>query len=142
MILPDVNLLVYAYNTADPRHERARDWWEETVNGSIPVALPWVTVGGFIRVMTHPRLLVRPMTAPEVTRRVRAWLEVPSVTIIQPGQRFAGLFLGFLESLGTAGNLTTDAQLAALAVEHQAELHSNDADFSRFAGLRWRNPLG
>lgn len=141
MILPDVNLLVYAYNTADPRHDQARGWWEEVVNASVPVGLPWVTAAGFIRLMTHPRLLERPLTPPEATRRVRAWLEAPSVTIIQPGRRFAELFLGFLDTVGTAGNLTTDAQLAALAVEHQAELHSNDTDFARFPGLRWRNPL-
>ena len=141
MILPDVNLLVYAYNTADPRYDQARGWWEEVVNASVPVGLPWVTAAGFIRLMTHPRLLERPLTPPEATRRVRAWLEAPSVTIIQPGRRFAELFLGFLDTVGTAGNLTTDAQLAALAVEHQAELHSNDTDFARFPGLRWRNPL-
>jgi toxin-antitoxin system PIN domain toxin len=114
---------------------------EATVNGSVPVGLPWVVASGFIRLMTHPRLLERPLTASEATRRVRDWLAVPSVTVIQPGRRFADLFLGFLDTLGTAGNLTTDAQLAALAVEHQAELNSNDADFSRFPGLRWRNPL-
>lgn len=141
MILPDVNLLVYAYNTADPRHDQARGWWEEVVNASVPVGLPWVTAAGFIRLMTHPRLLERPLTPPEATRRVRAWLDAPSVTVIQPGRRFAELFLGFLDTVGTAGNLTTDAQLAALAVEHQAELHSNDTDFARFPGLRWRNPL-
>ncbi len=141
MILPDVNLLVYAYNAADPRHDQARDWWEEAVNASVPVGLPWVTAAGFIRLMTHPRLLERPLTPPEATRRVRAWLDAPSVTVIQPGRRFAELFLGFLDTVGTAGNLTTDAQLAALAVEHQAELHSNDTDFARFPGLRWRNPL-
>ena len=141
MILPDVNLLVYAYNAADPRHDQARDWWEEAVNSSVPVGLPWVTAAGFIRLMTHPRLLERPLTPPEATRRVRAWLDAPSVTVIQPGRRFAELFLGFLDTVGTAGNLTTDAQLAALAVEHQAELHSNDTDFARFPGLRWRNPL-
>jgi len=141
VILPDVNLLVYAYNTADPRHDQARGWWEEVVNASVPVGLPWVTAAGFIRLMTHPRLLERPLTPPEATRRVRAWLDAPSVTVIQPGRRFAELFLGFLDTVGTAGNLTTDAQLAALAVEHQAELHSNDTDFARFPGLRWRNPL-
>ena len=72
---------------------------------------------------------------------VRSWLEQPNVIVLQPGPKFAGLFFGYLEKLGAAGNLTTDAQLAALAVENQAELHSNDSDFSRFDGLRWRNPL-
>ncbi len=75
------------------------------------------------------------------TRQVRLWLEQPSVVVVEPGKRFPELFLGFLDRLGTGGNLTTDAYLAALAVEHQAELNSNDSDFSRFSGLRWRNPL-
>lgn len=141
MILPDVNLLVYAYNARDPRHDPAKAWWEASVNGSVPVALAWVTAAGFIRLMTHPRLLAAPMTAPEATRRVRQWIDHPNVMVIQPGRRFASLFLDAIDALGTAGNLTTDAHLAALAIEHQAELHSNDADFSRFPGLRWRNPL-
>lgn len=141
MILPDVNLLIYAYNAADPRHEPARTWWESTINGRAPVGLTWVSIAGFIRLMTHPRLLVTPMGVPDATRRVRTWLAHPNVTVLLPGRRFPELFLDALESLGTAGNLTTDAQLAALAIEHQAELQSNDADFARFPGLRWRNPL-
>lgn len=91
--------------------------------------------------MTHPRLLITPMSVKDATRRVQAWLEHPNVTVLLPGRRFPTLFFNALESLGSAGNLTTDAQLAALAIEHQAELQSNDADSARFPGLRWRNPL-
>lgn len=76
------------------------------------------------------------------TATVRSWLKQPSVLILEPGDRFAEIFLQFIEDLGTGGNLTTDAFLAALAIENQAELHSNDMDFSRFRGLRWINPLG
>jgi toxin-antitoxin system PIN domain toxin len=141
MIIPDVNLLVYAYNAADPQHPAARAWWEAAVKGRIPVGLPWVTMGGFIRLMTHPRVLQHPMPVDQAVRRVRQWLEQPNVLTLQPGQRFPGIFFGYLEQLGTAGNLTTDAQLAALAVEHQGELNSCDGDFARFPGLRWRNPL-
>jgi uncharacterized protein len=141
MILPDINLLVYAYNAADPRHAAARNWWEETLNGTRPVGLAWVVASGFIRVMTHPRVLRHPMPVERATRHVRGWLEQPPVIVLEPGKKFGDVFLGFLDRLGTAGNLTTDAQLAALAVEHQAELHSCDTDFARFAGLRWRNPI-
>jgi uncharacterized protein len=74
--------------------------------------------------------------------RARTWLDRPQSGILHPGERHAEIVFGLLEALGTAGNLTTDAHLAALAMEHQAELHSTDADFSRFAGLKWRNPLG
>jgi hypothetical protein len=91
--------------------------------------------------MTHRRILEEPISPEDAIDLVRSWLDQPAVVILEPGPRFAGLFLDYLEKLGTAGDLTTDAQLAALAVENQAELHSNDTDFSRFDGLRWRNPL-
>jgi len=91
--------------------------------------------------MTHPRDTAEPLSAGDAVRHVQTWLDLPRVVILQPGSKFPGLFLSYLEKLGTAGKLTTDAQLAALAVENQAELHSNDIDFSRFDGLRWCNPL-
>lgn len=141
MIIPDINLLIYAHNRRDSHHEPAKAWWEETLNGNTPVGLPWVTSSGFIRIMTNRRILTEPLSPDRAVDLVRSWLDQPTVIILQPGPKFAGLFLGYLEKLGTAGNLTTDAQLAALAVESQAELHSNDTDFSRFEGLRWRNPL-
>jgi hypothetical protein len=141
MIIPYINLLVYAYNTEDPSHAQAKRWWEELLNGTDPVGLPWVTITGFLRLVTHPRVLVDPMSVGQATVQVRAWLECPSVLTVEPGKKFSAIFLGLLDEAGTAGNLTTDAYLAALAVEHQAELQSNDSDFSRFKGLRWRNPM-
>lgn len=141
MIIPDINLLVYAYNTEDPSHAQAKRWWEGLLNGTDPVGLPWVTITGFLRLVTHPRVLVDPMSVGQATVQVRAWLECPSVLTVEPGKKFSAIFLGLLDEAGTAGNLTTDAYLAALAIEHQGELHSNDSDFSRFKGLRWRNPM-
>jgi toxin-antitoxin system PIN domain toxin len=139
--IPDINLLVYAYNSQDPLHEPARKWWENLLNDNRPVGIPWVTSCGFIRIITHRRILSEPLSAADAARHVRSWLDQPNVVPLEPGPRFADLFLGYLEKLGTAGDLTTDAQLAAIAVENQAELHSNDTDFSRFEGLRWRNPI-
>ncbi len=141
MIIPDINLLIYAYNVYSPWHAEACRWWEAAMNGNDPVALPWVVTCGFVRLATHPRVIERPMSAVEATKCVEAWLRQPIALVINPGKRFPELFLGYIQQLGTAGNLTTDAQLAALAVEHQAEIHSNDNDFARFSGLRWRNPL-
>lgn len=141
MILPDINLLVYAHNDQAPHHAKAKAWWESLLNGKAPVGLPWVSISGFIRVMTHPRVLREPMNVSSAVNCVRAWLDCHCVMILHPGARFDALFLDYLLMLGTAGNLTTDAQLAALAVEHQAELHSADQDFHRFSGLRWKNPL-
>jgi hypothetical protein len=83
-----------------------------------------------------------PIPIEDALRRVETWLDRPQVSFLLPGPRHLDLAFSLLRSLGTAGNLTTDVQLAAIAVEHQAALHSNDADFSRFAGLRWENPLG
>lgn len=141
MIIPDINLLVYAYNPATPWHAKAKPWWEGTLRNEEPVGLPWVVAAGFIRLMTHPRVLVDPMPVSAAVAAVKAWYAAPTVLAVHPGDRFAGLFLGYLERLGVGGNLTTDAQLAALAVEHQATLCTNDADFARFDGLRVRNPL-
>lgn len=141
MIVPDINLLVYAHNARSPEHREARDWWERSLNGTEPVGLSWIVMSGFIRLMTHPRVLARPMATAAAVDRVREWLEQPVVQVIHPGRKFAPLFFKFLTQLGTAGNLTTDAQLAALALERQAELQSNDTDFDRFPGLRWINPL-
>jgi len=141
VIIPDINLLIYAYNDRAPHHAKAREWWEGLLNGKTPVGLPWIVIGGFVRLMTHSRVLATPLDLPSTLGHVRAWLAQPPVRIMQPGTRFESLFFDYLTRLGTAGNLTTDAQLAALAVEHQAELHSTDSDFARFDGLRWLNPL-
>ena len=141
MILPDVNLLLHAYNNESPLHPGARAWWEGLLNGTRPVALSWAAILGFIRIATHRQILTNPLQVPTACAHARAWLARPSVAIIEPGPRHAEIFFGLLESLGTAGNLTTDAHLAALAIEHQAELHSTDADFGRFPGLRWINPF-
>jgi uncharacterized protein len=141
VILPDVNLLIYAYNAADPQHRPAKDWWEGCLNGTRPVGLPWVVAAGFIRLMTHPRVLREPITSEQAVGHVQSWLDQPCLLIVEPGKQFPDRFFRFLSELGTAANLTTDAYLAALALEHQAEVHSCDTDFLRFEGLRWRNPL-
>jgi hypothetical protein len=141
VILPDINLLLHAYNTDSPVHATARAWWEGLLNSAQPVGLSWAVILGFLRISTHRQVLASPLPVTAACAHVRAWLERPYVTPLDPGVRHAEILFGFLESLGTAGNLTTDAHLAALAVEHQAELHSTDADFGRFSGLRWRNPL-
>lgn len=141
MIIPDINLLVYAHNDAVAEHAKAKAWWEGLLNGRVPVGLPWLAIGGFLRLMTHPRVLATPLDLNQAVAHVRSWLGQEPVRIVQPGPKFERLFLDYLILLGTAGNLTTDAQLAALAVEHQAELHSADTDFHRFPGLRWANPI-
>lgn len=141
MILPDLNLILYAYNRGSASHLPAKTWWETTLSNPRPVGLCWALMLGFIRLSTHRSVFKEPLSVSASCDEVRAWLAQPQVVILEPGQRHATILFDLLERLGTGGNLTTDAHLAALAIEHQCELHSTDSDFSRFPGLRWRNPL-
>lgn len=141
MIVPDVNLLVYAHNEAASAHPAARRWWEELFRKERTIGLPWAVVFGFVRLVTHPLVLTDPIAPGEALATVRDWLERDHVQILEPGGRHLDIVAELFESTGVAGGLTTDTHLAALAIEHNAELHSNDADFRRFPGLRTVNPL-
>jgi len=141
VILPDLNLVIYAHNADAPDHAAARSWWEGLLNGSVPVAIPWAVVFGFVRLMTHRAVLVSPMSSTVAVAHVRSWFAQSNIEHIEPGTQHLDVLDRLLSAAGAAGNLTTDAHLAALAIEHQCELHSNDTDFARFPGLRWRNPL-
>lgn len=141
MILVDVNLLVYAHDKTCRHHAQARQWWENQLNGSQMVGLSWVGLLGFIRLSTNPRVCQNPYSPQEVLATVGLWLEQPHVNIIHPSERHFTLLAGLIRHLGTAGNLTTDAHLAALAIERGLILQTTDADFARFPGLKWSNPL-
>ena len=141
MIVPDLNLLVYTYNADAPQHAAARRWWEACLSGPTSVGLAWAVMMGYVRVMTSRAVLVEPISPADAVADVRTWLEQPQVQILVPGPRHLDIFASLTESTGTAGRMTTDLHLAALAIENQADLHSNDTDFGRFPGLRWRNPL-
>lgn len=140
MIIPDINLLLYAHNPGAAVHTAARRWWETLLREGEPVGLPWVVTLGFIRLSTTRGVLATPVTPDEAMQRVRAWFDQPGVFPLHPGPRHLEICAQMLAATA-GGPLTTDAHLAALAIEHQAELHSNDTDFTRFPGLRWRNPL-
>jgi hypothetical protein len=141
VILPDINLLVYTYNSDSPWHHGARAWWEECLSGTAPVGLPWVVLLGYLRLMTSRNVLVDPFSVEEALGHIRSWLERPQVQILHPGPRHLALLEDLLRFSPITGSFTTDAHLAALAIEHQAELCSNDGDFSVFPDLRWTNPL-
>lgn len=140
MLIPDVNLLVYAYNEDAPPHTVAKAWWEARLSEDEPVGLAWVAMLGFVRIMSNRRVLARPMPLDEAVGHCKAWLAMPNVSIVLPGPSHLDI-LGSLLAGPVGSNLVTDAHLAALAIEHQAELQSNDSDFGRFSGLRWRNPI-
>jgi toxin-antitoxin system PIN domain toxin len=141
MVLPDINLLVYAYNEVAPCHAAAKAWWEGLLTNEQPVGVPWAVALGFVRLVTHPAVFASPLPAGAAIARVRTWFDRPHVEALDPGPRHLDILTTLFGAIGLAGNLTTDAHLAALAIEHQCELHSSDADFGRFPGLRWRNPL-
>lgn len=141
MLIPDINLLVYAYNVSAPEHEMARSWWEACLSETREVGLPWAVLLGYLRLMTSRDVLVEPLAPAEALAHIRSWLERAQAHPLLPGPRHLDLLDRLTAEGGAAGRLTTDVHLAALAIEHQAELHSNDSDFSRFSGLRWRNPL-
>ena len=142
MIGSDVNLLVYAHNDNDhQRHSAARRWWIGLVDGTEPVSLPWIVITGFIRVVTHPRIMAYPLTTEQAVGCVQNWLGRDHVAPIDPGPEHLALLRQNLAGAASGANLVPDAHIAALAMEYGAEVHSNDTDFARFPGLRWRNPL-
>ena len=141
MIVVDVNLLLYAVISGFPQHQAARTWWEQQLNSQADVGLSGPAVFGFLRIATNPRVLVTPMSIEQAISHVRSWLDRPNVHFLVPGTRHLDLALELLAGIGTAGNLTTDAQLAAHALELDADMCSNDPDCARFPRLRWVNPL-
>jgi hypothetical protein len=139
--LLDLNILIYAVNSDSPQHARARAWLEDVLSGDETVALPWTVLLGFLRITTNPRVLSRPISAAQAMQIVDGWVAQPAVVVLSPGRDHWRILRSLLEATGVAGNLTTDAHLAALAMESGCELCSTDSDFGRFAKLRWTNPL-
>jgi uncharacterized protein len=141
MILLDANILIYAVNQDAPLHRKAKLWLEAAISGPDLVGLSWNVMLAFLRITTRPGLFRRPLPVETAFDLIDAWLAQPSVTAIQPGSRHARILRDLLLPMGTGGNLTSDAHLAALAIEHGAQLYSSDNDFARFPRLEWRNPL-
>jgi len=139
--LVDADLLLYAVDTTAPRHKRARAWLESELSGSDTMGFAWIALLGFLRLSTSPRVFRSPLAPEDAFDMIASWLSRPNATVLHPTGRHATLLRELLVPLGTAGNLTTDAHLAALSLEHGAELCSSDADFVRFRGVRWRDPL-
>jgi toxin-antitoxin system PIN domain toxin len=141
VIVLDANILLYAYDAASSRHAAARAWVEEVFSGTAPVGLPWQTIAAFLRIMTNPRLPGERFTPREAVAIVDGWLEQPCVQPLVAGEQHWSVFRQMLVEGQAAGPLASDAQLAALTIEHGGVLHTTDRDFARFPGLRWTNPL-
>ena len=141
MKIIDANLLLYAVNEDSPRHEQARRWLEGVLSGTESVGFAWTVLLAFLRLTTRAAVFPHPLQPGEAFDLIDSWLGQPCATIVHPTERHAELLRKLLLPLGTAGNLTSDAHLAALAISHGAELCSCDGDFARFEGLRWSDPL-
>ena len=141
MILVDANLLLYAKVEEFPQHEATKGWLDGRLNDVVGVGLPWQSLLAFVRLVSNPRIFQRPLQASEAWTQVEEWLACPSVWTPEPAQRHREILASLLPSIGNRSNLIPDAQLAALAMEYGLVICSNDADFSRFNGLRWKNPL-
>ena len=141
MIVPDVNLLVYAVHAESPMHARAARWLVATLDGDEPVGIPWVVSIAFLRLVTNRRIFPDAFPVDDAVAVVDGWYARRFVTALDPGPDHWAILRGLILDTGTAGNLTSDAHLAALCIERGAVLHTADADFGRFPGLRWTNPL-
>lgn len=141
MRVVDINLLLYAVNRDGPNHAAAKSWLEGALSEEETVAFPWVVILGFLRLSTNPRVFPQPLEAHQALAVMDGWLSRPGVENLDPAPDHWRLLKDLLGEAGTAGNLTTDAHLAAIAIGHGAELDSTDSDFARFPRLRWINPL-
>jgi uncharacterized protein len=140
LILPDVNVLVYAFRSDAAGHERYRDWLGEVVNAQRAYGIAPQVLASVVRVTTHPKIFARPSSTADALLFCRALLEQPNATVIFPGERHWGIFEALCNAAAATGNLVQDAWLAALAVESGCEWVTSDRDFARFPGLVWRTP--
>lgn len=141
MIVVDLNVLIYAVNSATPHHAPVVKWWTAAVNGDEPIGLPWVVISGFLRLTTRLGILPKPLTVSSSLSVVETWLGLDTIVVPRETDDHWAVLGRLLQEAGTGGNLVTDAHLAALAISHGATLATCDKDFGRFRGLRVLSPL-
>lgn len=140
MRLPDVNVLVAALRPDSDHHDRCRAWLESAVNDPRPFALTGMVTAGVVRVLTHPRIFTPPSRSDDVLDRLAPLLAAPTAVRVEPGRRHFDLFVHLVREARATGNLTTDAWLAAIAIEHGCTFVTLDGDFHRFASLDVAEP--
>jgi toxin-antitoxin system PIN domain toxin len=138
VILPDVNVLLYAFRSDVQEHAAHRSWLEDVINGEMAYGISPQVLASVIRLATHPRIFVRPSRLTDVLAFASVLVDQPHCQIVQPGPRHWGIFTGLCRSANAYGNLVQDAWLAALAIESGCEWITNDRDYARFDGLQWR----
>jgi uncharacterized protein len=141
VILPDANLLLYAYDSSSPFHRASSLWWSKTLDGSESVGIGAPALFAFVRISTSSRAFTNPFSIEEAAERVNNWLQQPSVQFLDLQTRDVHRALDLLRRAGAGGNLTTDAQIAALALRLGAVVHTADSDYARFPSVQWLNPL-
>ena len=141
MLLFDVNVLVYAHREDADNHAAYREWLEGVINADAAYAVSELVLSGFIRVITHPKVFVKPSSLGDALVFAEQLRDQPNCVVLQPGPRHWDIFRRLCMDSGVKGNLVPDAYLAALAIESGSEWITTDRDFSRFKGLRWRFPL-
>lgn len=138
--LVDANVLIYAVNADAPHHECSRRWLEESLSGIEPVGLPWISLLAFLRITTRRQVFQNPLPISDAITYIDSWVDQPPAETVVPGPNHWAIFRTLIATSGTAGNLTSDAHLAALAIEGGWTLVSTDHDFRRFSGLKVFNP--
>jgi toxin-antitoxin system PIN domain toxin len=141
MILTDVNLLIYAYNKGDSRHARAKKWFEDLMNGTVPACFCWETINGFIRVSTNRAAIPDPFSLREAFSIVDAWLGSANAVFLQPLEDHLDILRKVSLNANATGGLYSDAILAALAISHRATIATTDRNFRLFDGLNLVDPL-
>ena len=140
-MLVDANLLLFAVDRRSRWHEQARSWMDDVLNGTQRVGLPWQSLAAFLRIVTHPRVSELPLQPDEAWGHVEAWLGAPAAWIPQPTAAHADVLGSLIRSYQLRANMVSDAQLAAVAIEHGLTIYSADTDFARFKEIRWQNPV-
>lgn len=141
MIIPDANLLLYAYNTDFPFHKKAENWWSKCLSGDESIGLCSVVLYSFVRVGTNTKAFEKPFSIEESIDHIRSWMQVPATEFISSEWDDFEKSMELLLQAGTGGNLTTDAQIASLGMKYQAVIHTADTDFVRFPEVKWVNPM-
>jgi toxin-antitoxin system PIN domain toxin len=139
--LIDANILLYAYDAGSSQHTAAREWVESALTEEDEIALSWLTIIAFLRIGTSKHALGSPLTVNEATDIMAAILSRSNVRTLSPGPAHWDIYRRLLIGSQATGNLATDAHLAALALEHNCMLATNDKDFTRFSGLKIVNPI-
>ncbi|MCW5785431.1 MAG: type II toxin-antitoxin system VapC family toxin [Nitrospirales bacterium] len=141
MKLVDLNVLLYVVNETAVHHARVRQWWEDAINGDDSVGLPWLVLLGFLRLSTHPNIFPHPLDPATAIGKLDLWLSLDNTRVVREKEEHWEILRLLIKESGLAGNLSSDAHLAAMAISHGAILVSCDNDFSRFRGIRWENPV-